>query len=232
MGEMLFSMGDVLTALVDDSFLSSGTADNGRTAAIEKAFDDLVTPSRGDTRDALSTETVLEYLQTTLGIDMENAEQFVVMELVQAPAVGEIHRQGFVEGWKATDLTSFTKSAQKKHVHQLILNLPADPVYFKKVYRHTFIAGKEAAQKSILVDIAAEYWKILFSPPGRVWESASRDWGGLWQEFLAKNWTRSISKDMWNMTLEFANKTMTDEALTFYKFEDSWPGIVDEFVAW
>lgn len=232
MGEVLFSMGEILTALPDYSFLSSATGDNGRIATIEKAFDDLVDPSRGDTRDVLTTETVLEYLQTTLGIDMENAEQFVVMELVQAPAIGEVHRQGFVEGWKATDLTSFTKPAQKKHVSQLILKLSSDPVYFKKVYRHTFIAGKEAPQKSILVDIAAEYWKILFSPPGRVWESASRDWGGLWQTFLTEKWTRSISKDMWNMTLEFAVKTMADEALTFYKFEDSWPGIVDEFVAW
>lgn len=37
-----------------------------------------------------------------LGINLENAELLVVMELLQAPAVGELTRKGYVDGWKAT----------------------------------------------------------------------------------------------------------------------------------
>lgn len=213
------------------SYLTSGSADNGRVAAIEKAYDDLVTPSRGDTRDALSTETAIEYLES-LDVNLENAEMFVVMELVQAPAVGEISRQGFVEGWKATDLTTFSNTAQKKLVRDRINTLASDPAYFKKVYRHAFIAGKEATQKALPVENATEYWKTLFAAPGKPWVSASRDWGTLWQSFLAEKWSRSVNKDMWNMTLEFAYRTLDDENLTFYSDQDSWPGVIDDFVAW
>lgn len=220
-----------MLTLFGNSYLTSGSADNGRIAAIEKAYDDLVTPSRGDTRDALSTETAIEYLES-LDVNLENAEMFVVMELVQAPAVGEITRQGFVEGWKATDLSTFSKTAQKKLVRDRINVLASDRVYFKKVYRHAFIAGKEAAQKALPVENAAEYWKILFAAPGKAWTSPSRDWAALWQKFLAEKWSRSVNKDMWNMTLEFAYRTMDDEALTFYSDQDAWPGVIDDFVAW
>lgn len=214
------------------SYLSSGGgADSGRVAAIEKAYDDLVTPARGDTKESLSAETTQEYLEA-LGVNMENAEQFVVMELVQSPSIGEITRNGFVSGWSATDLTTFGKTAQKNHVRRLINQLSTDPALFKKVYRHSFIAGKEASQKSIPLEHALVYWQLLFAPPGRPWKSASRDWAKLWEDFLTEKWTRSVNKDMWNMTLEFANKSIEDEALSFYSEEDSWPAVVDEFVAW
>jgi DCN1-like protein 1/2 len=35
-----------------------------------------------------------------LGIDLESVEFLVPMEIVQAPALGEITKDGFVEGWK------------------------------------------------------------------------------------------------------------------------------------
>ncbi|KAK2604465.1 hypothetical protein N8I77_007394 [Diaporthe amygdali] len=210
---------------------SGGGADSGRVAAIEKAYDDLVTPARGDTKESLSAETTQEYLEA-LGVNMEDAEQFVVMELVQSPSIGEITRNGFVSGWAATDLSTFGKTAQKNHVRRLINQLSSDPALFKKVYRHSFIAGKEASQKSIPLEHALVYWQLLFAPPGRPWKSANRDWAKLWEQFLTEKWTRSVNKDMWNMTLEFANKSMEDEALGFYSEEDSWPAVVDDFVAW
>lgn len=40
------------------------------------------------------------YLSNKLNASLENAELFVVMELVQAPTVGVINRKGYVEGWK------------------------------------------------------------------------------------------------------------------------------------
>jgi len=36
-----------------------------------------------------------------LGLNMENAEVLVLMEIVQAPAMGEMTKEGFVDGWKA-----------------------------------------------------------------------------------------------------------------------------------
>lgn len=39
---------------------------------------------------------------TSLGLNPESGEVFVALELVQAPSLGEITRQGFIDGWKTT----------------------------------------------------------------------------------------------------------------------------------
>lgn len=205
------------------------SSDNSRVATIEKVYDDLLTSARGDNRESLSTETTIEYLES-LNVNLENAEMFVVMELLRAPAVGEITRQGFVDGWAATNLTSFSMTQQKKYVRSLVASLAADPAYFKKVYRHAFIAGKEAQQKALPVENAIIYWKLLFSPPGRPWVSPKHDWAALWEQYIKTEWTRSVNKDMWNQIYEFATKTMVDEDLEFYSDQDAWPGVIDDFM--
>ena len=50
----------------------------------------------------MELESTMSYLGEKLNVSLENAELLVVLELVQAPSVGEITRSGFVEGWKAT----------------------------------------------------------------------------------------------------------------------------------
>jgi DCN1-like protein 1/2 len=82
--------------------------------------------------------------------------------------------------------------------------------------------------------VALVYWEMVFSPPGMAWRSASSgtDWFGEWKKFLGEKWKRSVNKDMWNQTLEFALKSMEDETLGFWSEEAAWPGVIDEFVVW
>lgn len=58
------------------------------------------------------------------------------------------------------------------------------------------------------------------------------DWLDLWTIFLQEKWTRSVSRDMWNMALEFALKSVEDESLSFWSEDGAWPGVIDEFVVW
>lgn len=44
----------------------------------------------------------MSYLTGKLGVNIENAEFLVALEVVQAPMVGEISRKGYVDGWKVT----------------------------------------------------------------------------------------------------------------------------------
>lgn len=53
-----------------------------------------------DTKNELDLDSTMGYLSNKLNASLENAELFVVMELVQAPTVGVINRKGYVEGWK------------------------------------------------------------------------------------------------------------------------------------
>ena len=65
-----------------------------------------------------------------------------------------------------------------------------------------------------------------------VWKTANHDWLELWKTFLNEKWTRSVNKDMWNMTLEFALKTLSDESLSFWNEDGAWPSVIDDFVEW
>lgn len=179
----------------------------------------------------MEVESTMNYLGQKLKVSLENAELFVVLDLVQAPSVGEITRAGFVEGWKTARIDA-TVEAQAAYVQNLIASLSIDPVYFKKVYKHVFVAGREGDQKALGLDVAQVYWGILFSEPGLKWTSQNYDWLDLWKKFLAEKWTRSVNRDMWNMTLEFALKSKEDESLSFWNEDGAWPSVIDDFVEW
>lgn len=125
-----------------------------------------------------------------------------------------------------------TSEEQAKYITALLKHLSADHAYFKRVYRYTFGAGKEPDQRSMSLENAIEFWKVLFAPPGRPWETATRDWVPLWIAFLEEKWTRSVNRDMWNQTLEFAIKCSEDETLSFWNEDGAWPSVIDDFVAW
>lgn len=103
---------------------------------------------------------------------------------------------------------------------------------FKKVYRYAFVAGREPDQKALGLENALVYWDILFASPGMEWKTANHDWLDLWKSFLNAKWTRSVNKDMWNMTLEFAVKSLSDESLSFWNEDGAWPSVIDDFVEW
>ncbi|KFH48433.1 Defective in cullin neddylation protein-like protein [Hapsidospora chrysogenum ATCC 11550] len=173
----------------------------------------------------------MSYLQDKLKVSLENAELFVVLEIVQAPSVGEITRAGFVDGWKQTSCDATIKD-QAAFVRQRVTYLSTDTNLFKKVYRYTFVAGRDKDQKALSLENAMVYWEALFSKPGWEWKSKNHDWLSCWKKFLSEKWTRSVNRDMWNMTLEFALKSSQDETLSFWSEEGAWPSVIDDFVEW
>ena len=115
-----------------------------------------------------------------------------------------------------------------------IRQLATSPDVFKAVYKHTFVAGKESDQRSLDRDNALVYWTSLFSAPGRPWvgKQTGRDFAALWVEFVQEKWTKSISRDLWNQLLLFAERSAEDEALSFWSEDGAWPGVIDDFVGW
>lgn len=128
--------------------------------------------------------------------------------------------------------TSASKQAHAQHIRKLVAQLSADPTYFKEVYRYVFTVGKEGDQRALSLENAKIYWQLLFSPPGRPWQTAHHDFLDLWMSFLGEKWTRSVNRDMWNQLLEFANKSLEDETLGFWSEDGAWPSVIDDFVAW
>lgn len=188
----------------------------------------------------------MKYLQD-LGLNLESAEILVPLEIVQAPALAEMSKDAFVDGWKNVGCVSSHVSAellltptlsadtipkQKAYVAGQLKQLSTDMALFKRVYRHTFVCSRETGQKALPLDNALVYWEMIFNSPGKPWITATTNWTDLWIEFLKANWTKTVNKDMWNQTFEFFQKTMQDETLSFWSEDGAWPGVIDEFVAY
>jgi DCN1-like protein 1/2 len=125
-----------------------------------------------------------------------------------------------------------TLAKQKAYVASQTKQLATDMALFKRVYRYVFICAREKGAKALSLEHAIAYWTVLFSPPGKQWVSSTTDWTALWIQFLEAKWTKSVNKDMWNMTFEFLQKTMQDESLSFWSEDGAWPGVIDDFVAY
>jgi len=48
----------------------------------------------------------LKYLQD-LGLNIETAEIFVPLEIIQAPSLSDLPKDGFVDGWKKLEYVSY-----------------------------------------------------------------------------------------------------------------------------
>ena len=66
--------------------------------------------SKGE-EDKLDVNGTLRYLQD-LGLNIETAEIFVPLEIVQAPSLSELPKDAFVDGWKKHECVSYHTGAQ------------------------------------------------------------------------------------------------------------------------
>ncbi|KAI0378715.1 DUF298-domain-containing protein [Hypomontagnella monticulosa] len=210
---------------------NASTSVPSKDGQLTKLFDSL--RNEADPKDTLGADSSMTYLNS-IGVDLEGASLFLAMELVQAPTIGEITRDGFIKGWNAQSGIDAKLETQKQHFKRLVDSLSKDRDLFRKVYRYAFVVGREGDQRALSLDNAILYWEMLFKKPGMAWVGATTgmDWVAEWTSFLRANWTRSVSRDMWNQTFEFASKSIDDESLSFWSEDGAWPGVIDEFVAW
>ncbi|KAI1348668.1 Cullin binding-domain-containing protein [Xylaria sp. FL0043] len=226
-----------LNDAVDAFFQANGGGSGASPGAVNKdaqlnqLFDSLRNEQE-DGKDTLGADSAMGYLQS-IGVGLEDASLFIAVELLQAPSIGEITRAGFVSGWKETGVDVKTE-AQAAHLKHLTGLMTKERDAFRKVYRYAFVAGKERDQRALSLEMALLYWDTLFKKPGPSWVGSSTrvDWLNEWKSFLEENWKRSVNRDMWNQTLEFAFKSIDDESLSFWSEDGAWPRVIDEFVAW
>lgn len=86
-------------------------------------------------------------------------------------------------------------------------------------------------QRSLPLETATEYFRLLLSPPSVKWSTPSTPWLDLWLEFLTTKWKKAISKDVWEQTGVFVQKSLEDESMGWWSEEGAWPSCLDEFVA-
>ncbi|GLB44479.1 putative neddylation of cullins play an essential role in the regulation of SCF-type complexes activity [Lyophyllum shimeji] len=181
--------------------------------------------------------------------DLEvNPEDVVLLAVafeLKSKRMGEWNKQGWVEGWKSLGCDSI--AAMKAILPQLRNRLATDPAYFQKVYKHTFDFARAEGQRSLAIDTAQDFWKLLIphglaggavshtkdiSEDGDVsmeheegWQPDYLEW---WFEFLNEKGGKGVSKDTWGMFLDFVRTI--NATFTNYDMEAAWPSTIDDFV--
>ncbi|RAR07218.1 DNA polymerase alpha 70 kDa subunit [Stemphylium lycopersici] len=214
-------------------YYSGGGAPQASSAAkstLNTLFDKYQVAGAQD-KDIVGVDGTFNYFQH-IDVNPEGLEALAALEIVQAPTMGEMSREGFVKGWSERNCETIAK--QKDYIQDLKRRLPENKEVFTRVYKYTFPIARAAGQKAVALEDAVLYWELLFASPLSAvkWSSESTPWLSWWTEFVTSEWKKSVNKDMWNETLKFAQLTLDDEALGFWNEEASWPSVIDEFVEW
>lgn len=180
-----------------------------------------------------------------LALSIESISVLLLSELVQSPTLGEITRQGFITGWSGQGSSGTTIAGQKTIIKTLNSQLTTPEArsspqgLFRRVYKHTFKIALPSGTRGLPLEMACEYWKLLFGPTGAHWDGTAgaqgltKPWLQWWMTFLQEKWKKDVNKDMWEQTLALAEKTRGDESLGWWSEEDSaWPSVIDDFIAW
>ncbi|MCJ1262533.1 Scaffold-type E3 ligase [Lobaria immixta] len=179
--------------------------------------------------DTIGVNGSMRYLGD-VGVKLDEVVVLAVLSELSAPTMGELTRTGFVEGWKTHHADTLHK--QQSVISNFRRSLPATPDFFKRVYKSTFRLALTPGQKSLALDAAIEYWRLLLQPPSVSWSSDRTPWLEWWIEYLEERGRKGVSKDMWDQTGVFILESLEDESMSWWTEDGAWPGVLDDFVAY
>jgi len=226
--KQLKSHGWNIEQAVDAFFQSSNGGAPNLAATLSKLFDKYRDNPKEEP-DKIGVEGSMKYLGD-LHVKLDEAVVLAVLTELNAPTMGEFSRGPFIDGWVKNRAETLSK--QQAQVATWRRSLSTSPDFFKKVYKQTFILARQQGQRVLPLDVAIEYWRLLFSPPSLSWDTSSTPWLDWWIEYLEEKWTKSINKDMWDQTHNFMVKSREDETMSWWSEDGAWPGVLDDFVVY
>ncbi|QLQ82372.1 hypothetical protein HG537_0H01340 [Torulaspora globosa] len=119
--------------------------------------------------------------------------------------------------------------AQMRHVlEDLDTRLQTDLNYLTEIYKYAFDLAVDSNKRDLDLETAIEYWRLFLQPqyPVHVEEKLLSSW----ITFLRVNGNPNVTRDTWQMLLEFFKRFPSLEAVKEgYNEEDAWPYIIDQF---
>lgn len=168
----------------------------------------------------------VERLLTDLDLEPNSILVLILAWKCQASTQCEFTKDEFCRGLKniCTDSQDrndkLTVERLKCGLIRIEQELRVDKNQFKDLYQFTFNYAKNPSQKSLDLELAIAYWNILLKDRFKFLD--------MWIEFLQTTHKRAITRDTWNLLLDFSR--MIDDDLSNYDEEGAWPVLIDEFV--
>ena len=184
-----------------------------------RRFETFFSAYRGQD-DKISIEGV-EKLLRDLELEADSILVLILAWKCKAQAQCEFTREEFYRGLYELGGDSIDRSDKLKAcLSRAEMELSNNQHLFKDLYLFTFNYAKNPLQKSLDLEIAIAYWNILLKNRFKFLD--------LWIEYLRETHKRAITRDTWNLLLDFS--VMIDENLSNYDEEGAWPVLIDEFV--
>lgn len=183
-----------------------------------RKFEALYATYRGSNKEDKISIDGIEMLLSDLQLEADSNLVLILAWKCQAETQCEFSRDEFFRGLKNLYADSIDKL--KNNLIRTEQELRGNNNLFKDLYQFTFNYAKNSQQKSLDLELAIAYWNILLRNRFKFLD--------LWVEFLTETHKRAITRDTWNLLLDFS--LMIDDNMSNYDEEGAWPVLIDEFV--
>ncbi|TKR80860.1 hypothetical protein L596_014851 [Steinernema carpocapsae] len=195
--------------------MDNGGTDVSKVDTLFRSYANLPNDDVGPGR--IGPNGMLKFL-TDLRVDPTSRIVLILAWKLKAQTQCEFSADEFKNGLCAMRTDSIDKLRAK--LPSLNDEVNNDAKSFRDLYSYAFNFGLNAKEKTLPIDVALAYWNMLFENRYSLYP--------VLEKFLYDRKQKGISRDQWNLVLDFMNDVKPD--LSNYDTEGAWPVLLDEFV--